>query len=417
MTEALVVGAGLAGLAAALDLAQAGVKVTVAERRGFPGGRSYSFPDPSGEIVDNGQHVFLECCTAYRSFLDEIGASDLVTLQRRAEVPFFDLRSGETSWLRESWWLPAPYHFMTSILRFRPLAPRDRRSILRAGRAMRKATGSDDESLGAWLRAHGQSGETIRLFWDPAVVSILNERVDRVSATTGLFVLRTGFFERKAAARVGVAEVALGEIAARAVERLRTLGGAVQFNQKVERLPEGLVISAVPAKSLLELLGSERAADPFFAPAAAMETSPIVNLHFIFDGPVEAPRFFAAVGGKLQWVFTRGGRVTVSQSAARDLVDRPNAELEHTFLEELRRAIPSLRDRAPRRCVIVREREATFVAAPGGRKRRLPCVTPLPNLFLAGEWTEGEWPSTMEAAVRSGRRAARELIRKHLLVD
>ena len=109
--------------------------------------------------------------------------------------------------------------------------------------------------------------------------------------------------------------------------------------------------------------------------------------------------------------------MTVSQSAARELVDRPNAELEREFLEELRRAIPSLRDRTPRRCIIVREREATFVAAPGGRKRRLPCVTPLPNLFLAGEWTEGKWPSTMEAAVRSGRRAAAEVIRRFQLSD
>jgi zeta-carotene desaturase len=174
-------------------------------------------------------------------------------------------------------------------------------------------------------------------------------------------------------------------------------------------------VSAVPAKAMLELIGPERAAHPFFAPAAAMETSPIVNLHFFFDAPVEAPRFFACVGGRLQWVFTKGARVTVSQSAARDLVDRPNADLEREFLGELQKAIPGLP--APKRCVIVREREATFLAAPGGRARRLPCATPLPHLFLAGEWTAGEWPSTMEAAVRSGKRAAAELIRRFHLAD
>jgi uncharacterized protein with NAD-binding domain and iron-sulfur cluster len=130
---------------------------------------------------------------------------------------------------------------------------------------------------------------------------------------------------------------------------------------------------------------------------------------------VDAPRFFACVGGKLQWVFTRGSRVTISQSAARDLLDRPNAELEREFLEELKRAIPGLRP--PRRCVVVREKEATFVASPGAASRRLPCVTPLPNLFLAGEWTEGAWPSTMEAAVRSGKRAAAEVIRRFHLAD
>jgi hypothetical protein len=210
---------------------------------------------------------------------------------------------------------------------------------------------------------------------------------------------------------VGVAEVPLGEIASRAVDRIRELGGVVEFNRKIDRLPASPVISAVPAKQLLELVGDH----PFFAPARSLETSPIVNLHFFFDGPVEAPRFFACVGGRLQWVFTKGSRVTISQSAARDLVDRPNAELEREFLDELKRAIPGLP--APVRCVIVREREATFVASPGGAKRRLPCATPLDNLFLAGEWTEGAWPSTMEAAVRSGKRAAAEVIRRFHLVD
>ena len=406
----LVVGAGLAGLAAALDLAKARVAVTLAERRAFPGGRAYSFTDASGETVDNGQHVFLECCTAYRTFLDEIGASDLVTLQSRAEVPFVDLRSGKTSFLRESW-LPAPFHFLPSILRFKPLSWRDRRAILKAGLAMRKETGSDAESLGTWLRARGQSDDAIRFFWDPAVVSILNEHVDRVSAAQGLFVLRTGFFEGKAAARVGLASAPLGEIADRAVAKIRAAGGLVEFNRKVDKLPTGPMISAVPAKQLLELVPDH----PFFAPARTMETSPIVNLHFIFDAPVEAPRFFACVGGRLQWVFTRGNQVTLSQSAARDIVDRPNAELEREFLDELRKAIPGLK--SPKRCIIVREREATFVASPGGVARRLPCATPLPNLFLAGEWTEGAWPSTMEAAVRSGKRAAAELIRRFHLVD
>ena len=410
MTQALVVGAGLAGLAAALDLARAGVRVTLAERRAFPGGRAYSFTDASGETVDNGQHVFLECCTAYRSFLVDVGASELVTLQDRAEVPFVDLRSGKTTVLCESW-LPAPFHFLFSILGFRPLSWRDRRGILRAGRAMRKDAGSDAESLGAWLRARGQSDDAIRLFWDPSIVSVLNEHVDRVSSSQGIFVLRTAFFERKAAARVGVANVPLGEIASRAVDKICALGGTVEFNRRIERLPEGPVIAAVPAKALLELAGPH----PFFAPAAAMETSPIVNLHYFFEAPVEAPRFFACVGGKLQWVFTKGRQVTISQSAARDIIDRPNAELEREFLVELRKALPGLKD--PTRCVIVRERDATFVASPGGASRRLPCATPLPNLFLAGEWTAGQWPSTMEAAVRSGKRAAAELLRKYHLAD
>jgi hypothetical protein len=331
MTRALVIGAGLAGLAAALDLAKARVSVTLAERRAFPGGRAYSFKDASGEIVDNGQHVFLECCTAYRTFLDEIGASDLVTLQSRAEVPFVDLRTGRTTVLCESW-LPAPFHFLFSILGFKPLSWRDRRGILRAGRAMRKDAGSDAESLGTWLRARGQSDDAIRLFWDPSIVSVLNEHVDRVSSSQGIFVLRTAFFERKPAARVGVASVPLGEIADRAVAKIRAEGGTVEFNRKIDRMPDGPVISAVPAKALLELLGPQ-ASHPLLRLAAAMETSPIVNLHFFFDAPVEAPPLVLRLRRRrLQGLHARELRHDL-QSAARDLIDSQR-ELERDFLEE-----------------------------------------------------------------------------------
>ncbi|MBI4564180.1 MAG: FAD-dependent oxidoreductase [Planctomycetes bacterium] len=407
----LVIGAGMAGLSAALELAKAGLRITLAERRPFPGGRSYSFRDPSGAIVDNGQHVILECCAAYRSFLEDIGASDRVPLQQRTLIPFVDARTGETTWIQESW-LPAPLHFLPSLLAYKPLSWRDRRLLLRAGRAMRKDRGTDGESLGAWLRRHGQSEDAIRLFWNHSSMTILNDDVDRVSAEQGLFAFRTCFFERREAARVGVPDVPLGEIADRAVARIRQLGGVVEFNRKIDRLPEGPVISAVPARALLDLLPRDQVEGPFFSRAAGMKTSPIVNLHFLFDAPIEAPRFFACVGGRIHWVFARDAQVTLSQSGARDLMDRPNAELQREFFEELKRVLPAVRDRTPKRCVIVRERDATFVPAPGAKGRRLPCVTPIPNLFLAGEWTEGEWPSTMEAAVLSGRRAATEAIRR-----
>ncbi len=127
--KALVVGAGLAGLAAAIELAKKGAKVVLAEKRAFAGGRAYSFKGPGGEEIDNGQHVILGCCTAYLGLLDEIGGRDLIDLQERTRVPFVDARTGKTAWISESR-LPSPCHFLPSILRFHPLPMKARRGLI-----------------------------------------------------------------------------------------------------------------------------------------------------------------------------------------------------------------------------------------------------------------------------------------------
>jgi uncharacterized protein with NAD-binding domain and iron-sulfur cluster len=194
----------------------------------------------------------------------------------------------------------------------------------------------------------------------------------------------------------------------------------VKFGARVEAL-EGYdyYVPAIPARQLLELLTPEQRGMEFFARAADLPTSPIVNIHVRFDRPVWDRPFAAFVGSPLQWVFNRsritgqsggGTRLTISLSGARELMDERNEVIESRMVDELRRLLPDARDAIVKRVLIVREPEATFVAAPGARAKRLPCRTPLPNVFLAGEWTQSEWPSTMEAAVRSGWRAAQEVI-------
>jgi len=409
----LVVGAGLSGLAAALELARGGAKVTLAERRAFPGGRTYSFEGPDGEEIDNGQHVFLHCCTAYRTFVEEIGAGHLVRLQPRTKVPMVDGRTGRSWTMRPT---------LLSLLCYRPLSWRERTGALRCAKEMMAAdcAAFDDVTMGQWLRERGQSDNAIRTFWEVPVLGVLNERVDRVSASAALFFFQTGFFGSSDASRIGFATVGLGRIARKAVEAIKAAGGEVKFGERVERL-EGYdaYVPAVPAKALLELLAPEQRAMEFFARAEGMPTSPIVNVHVKFDRPVWGRPFAAFVGSPLQWVFNRtliagqgggGTRLTVSLSGARERMEETSAEIERRIVEELRRLLPDARDARLMRAVVVREPEATFVCAPGTRVKRLPCETPLPGVFLAGEWTESEWPSTMEAAVRSGVRAAKAVL-------
>lgn len=417
-----VIGAGLSGLAAAFELARSGVPVTLSERRGFAGGRAYSFDGPDGEELDNGQHVFLECCTGYRQFVRDVGADHLIELQPRAKVPFIDGRTGRASWLTESFLLPAPLHFFGSFVRFKALSWRDRVAVMKCGREMLQADwrAFDDVSMGRWLRDHGQSSDAIRHFWNLALVSILNEHADRVSAAAGLFIFQHGFLRSKSAARVGYARAGLGRIAHAAVEAIRKAGGEVRFHEKVERL-EGYdcYIPAVPSRALLDLLAPEQRELEFFRRAEDLPTSPIVNVHVRFDRPVWTRPFAAFVASPLQWVFNRtrlygrdgATRLTACFSGARELMEATNGEIERLCVDELRRLLPDARGAIVKRVTVVREPEATFVAAPGARAKRLPCETPLPNVFLAGEWTESDWPSTMEAAVRNGIRAAQRALR------
>jgi squalene-associated FAD-dependent desaturase len=428
--KAIVVGGGLAGLAAALELTDGGASVTLLEARPRLGGATFSF-ERDGRVLDNGQHVALRCCTEYLAFLGRIGAADRLPVQRRLRVPV--LRAGKPAAQLARNGLPAPLHMGSSLLRYGPLSLRERLSAIRAALALRRLDPDDpsldDRTFGDWLRAKGQSPRTIAALWDLICLPTVNLPADEASLAAAAKVFRTGLLDTADACDLGVPAVPLSELHAEpAAATLAAAGAEVRTSAPVravqrdgERLQVQLddatldadaVVVAVPHTAVAKLV-PDGAVD-----AEALEqlgTSPIVNVHVHYDRRVLDEPFAAVLDSPLQWLFdrtessgtTEGQLVAISLSHAVDESGRSVAELRERLLPELERVLPAAREATVLDVAVTHEPRATFRAAPGSRRLRPGATTSVPGLYLAGSWTDTGWPATMESAVRSGVAAAR----------
>jgi len=429
-----VVGGGLAGITAALGCADAGMRVTLHESRPRLGGLTHSFRR-DGLWIDNGQHVFMRCCTSYRALLDRLGVADLVRMQSRLDVPVRSgSRPGVARLRRNS--LPAPLHLGNALLGYRWLSPADRLRVIRGALALGRVdrARADDESFGDWLRAHGQSERAIETVWDLIGVATLNACADEASLALAATVFQIGLLESADAADLGWSLVPLQRLHGDAAER--ALGDAdvdVRLSSRVRELvPDGEqwlvegesyddVIVASPPPVVEELL-PPGALDLPAGWSAELGDSPILNLHLLWDRGVLDEPFVAAVDSPLQWIFDRSGAsgldasegqyVAVSLSAADHLIDLPVAELRAWALPHLAQVLPATKDAELKEFLVTREPRATFRPRPGSGRLRPSATTRLAGLHLAGAWTNTTWPATMEGAVRSGD-AAVASVREH----
>lgn len=437
--HAVVVGGGIAGVTAALQLADAGVRVTLLEGRPRLGGLAFSFT--RGELtVDNGQHVYLRCCTAYRWLLDRVDGAALAPVQDRLDVPVLDVgRPGRprVGRLRRDA-LPVPLHLAGGLATYPHLSLAEKASVGRAALALKALDPADPALDGidfaTWLRRHGQSPRAVEALWNLVCVATLNVRAEQASMGLAAMVFKTGLLSERGAADIGWARVPLGELhdtlsrkaldAAGVRTELRTRVTAVartedgRWSVEVpgERVEADTVILAVPQRETHALL-PDGALD---RPGRLLDigTSPILNVHVVYDRQVLRRPFFAALGTPVQWVFDRtdasglkeGQYVALSQSAVADEIDLPVAELRERYLPELKRLLPAARSAEVRDFFVTRERTATFAPAPGVGRLRPAARTRAAGLFLAGAWTATGWPATMEGAVRSGFSAAGEAL-------
>ncbi|MER7442599.1 hydroxysqualene dehydroxylase HpnE [Micromonospora avicenniae] len=430
-----VVGGGLAGITAAIRLADLGLPVTLLESRAELGGATYSFRR-GGLTVDTGQHVFLRCYHAYRGLLERLGTTAGTQLQRRFEVPV--LLPGHAPHLLTRRPLPAPAHLLPALAGYRLLNPAERLAAVRACAALRRVDPdspvTDEQSFGDWLAAHGQKPRLVRRLWDLITVAALNVPSTHASLALAARVFRTGLLETADAGDIGRPLVPLTELHSVAARRvLERLGARVRLRSRVrwihpeptgfrvgvdggELAAEGLVL-AVPHQVASALVPP--AAAPAAAEWARLGAAPIVNVHLRYAHRVTRLTMAAAVESPAQWIFDRSApdagteqHLVVSLSAADAEIDRPAAELVATQRDALAELLPAARRTPVLDAFVTREPRATFRQNPGTRRYRPAAGTRLPGLVLAGAWTDTGWPDTMEGAVRSGEAAADILARQ-----
>ncbi len=421
-----VVGGGLAGIAAALRAADGGASVTLIERRPHLGGLTNSIVR-DGISFDNGQHVFLRCCTAYREFLARINATDQVYLQPRLNLPVIAPDGSRSSIRRSS--LPAPLHLARSLAQYRHLSLRERLQLVGPVLALRRLNPRDPSldkiSFGDWLEARGQSENAIDRLWNLIIQPTLNVTSHDASTALAAQVFRIGFLDRADGADMGWSTVPLGELHGTMAQRaLDEAGVQTQLNTSANSITRSADSSAVETNTGVVTVDAVIVATPPRTAASLgalsaqlasdLGTSPIVNVHFVFDRKVTDLTVAACIDSPIEFLFDRtdasgltsGQCLVVSLSAAERYISTGSSELVATFLEALRNLFPAARDAKVLSAVVTREHAATFRGGPGVEGLRASARTDVPGLFLAGAWCDTGWPATMEGAVRSGNEAA-----------
>jgi squalene-associated FAD-dependent desaturase len=419
---AIVVGGGLAGISAAVRLADAGVPVTLLEASRRLGGRAGSFHDRrTGLEIDNCQHVTLGCCTRYRALLDHLGAG------------------GSLRWTREQWWvepggrtsvlapsvLPAPVHAAPSFLRARFLGWSDKRAIARAFAAIgvTDRTKWRARTFADFLTAHRQPEQAVRRFWSPVIVSACNLGVEQVSAEPALQVFQDGLLRSAEAGFIGVPTRPLSRLYDAAMPIIRGAGGHVRLGaraatigERTVELSSGDVLEADRVICALPLEAARKAIDPELAardgrlPAVSgIWHSPILGVHLVFDRPVLETPHAVLLDTGTHWAFRKdeAGKVIHAVVSAGDTwMDLPEAEIVRRVRADLALCFPRTRDARVVSGRAVKERRATFAATPDAEEVRPEVSSDRSALVLAGDWVRTGWPATMEGATRAGEDAA-----------
>lgn len=432
---AIVIGGGWAGLAAAVELAEKGWAVTLLEQSGRLGGRASSFVDQkTGDVVDNGQHLFMGCYDHTMRFLKKIGSFERLKFQANLSVDFVK-PNGKISTLN-CLPLPAPLHLFSGLWNLDTLSLREKLSMAKVYRAIKKS--SDDGELkqmtvDRWLAKLGQSERSRKYFWDLITIATLNEQSSIAEASSLATVLKEAFFSNKEKSQIAISTVGLSDLCGDPAEMfLNHRNGQVFKNKLVTQLivendsvrklvlrdgstlTADLYISAVPFFILRNLLSEPLFKTPFFSRTQNLTSSPILSISLWFDRAVTDREFAGMLETEVQWLFNKGkilrnahsrGYLSLVISGAHRYSATPNDEILKICLNELRQCFPESRKAKLIHWLIQKEKNATLSPCVGFSNYRLSQKTPIKNLFLCGDWTDTGFPATIESAVLSAVKA------------
>lgn len=448
----VIIGGGFAGLAAAVELAEHGVKVLLLERRAFLGGRAYSFTDKTtGDTIDNGQHLMMGCYRHTLSFLEKIGSLAKLKFQQNLQVDFLSQSAnGEithASFKCPS--LPAPLHLLAGLFKLETIGWKDRLNALRVGLELRRLNGNRaslptslvDVTVREWLTRLGQTEKMQSRFWDLVALATLNETPGLASADMFARVLDQAFMHTRQDSTMVISKVGLSELYTDNARRfIEARGGEVRLNAEVEqtefsqaravavklktgeRIAAEAIISAVPYFALGRMLPPEIAAASSLKPALEFKSAPIVSINLWYAEPVTDVEFTGLLDSRIEWVFNKNAisgsshsghqHLALVISGAHEAARLNKGELIELAIGEMNRFFPAAGNQQPVHVFVVREHDATLSHTVGTARLRPKQKTGFENLFLAGDWTDTGLPATIESAVFSGQQCARLVLEK-----
>jgi zeta-carotene desaturase len=435
--DVIVVGAGPAGLAAAASLAEDAAKVLLLERRPYVGGRAYSYEHPSlGETVDS-QHVLLGCCTNLIALCEKAGAADRI---RWYDEQTFLQPHGPASTIKTSS-LPAPLHFAPSFAAASMLGWNDKLGMARGLLEFFRGYPADDrESVAEWLRRTRQTERSIRHFWKPIVLATLNDSLENCSTRYAGKVFHELFVKNSTGGRLGIPTVPLSEFYGVVAQYLERLGAEVRLRAGVEAIARGAdgrwrvrtgegewvaksVILAIPFEQVQRLMPTVEvnpseagAKEAIVRKAGLFVHSPFTSILLWYDREISELDHAWLLDTTIEWFFHKsrirrygpgsGSYVELVIAGSKAQLQQSREQILGSALEEFHQFFPEARHARLLKSGILKEARATFSVTPRLERERPGQMTGIDGLFVAADWTETDWPSTMEGGVRSGRLAA-----------
>jgi len=440
----IVMGGGVAGIATAIFLRELGYQVTLVEGRKFLGGRAFSYVRKDSSVpIDNGQHIILGCCEYFLNFIEKIDSLCHWNFQSRLNIPIRN-KNGKRWYLKTSF-LPYPLHFLSSLITYRMISFWDKINIARAILISKLTDVSNmnisDMSFYDWLKSHHQSERAIKNFWEFLIKPVVNDSLQNVDASVGLMFVNVGLLGSKDSAKIACSTKGLTETIGKPSEDyLKRLGCNIYFGSFVKYLEvsdgrisavhlnsgkilrSSLIVSALPFDSLAQVLNlSNIPSKTFLHSIQKLTYSPIMNVYLWYDKPIMKEQFCMVLDSPLEWVFNRtsilsinpgcgnydndsdiGYCVCISVSAAREYMDWTKQDIIRFFSDEIDSVFHGAKEAKILDAVVVKQPNATICCQPGINTKRPSSGTPIKNFFIAGDWCDTGWPSTMEGAVRSG---------------
>lgn len=432
-----VIGGGVAGMTAALNLGLEGFTPQLYEAKAYLGGRAHSLTDaPTGLTLDNGQHIVMGCYQHFMQLVDILGIEHKFSKQDTMTVPY--VSPGQRWSQLKAMKLPAPFHLICGLFNFNELSTRDRLAIMRMGSTLRlHGPPPPTTTVAAWLEHNGQTPGSIRALWEPFCIAALNEPIATASARLLYATLQQSLFGKSNDATILLSKVGLSDLFYPEIQYfLQSIGGDLKLQHQIkhihyadtkveyietakgDHIQADCFISALPWPALAALLPQHH---PLRNQVSAITSSAILSIHILCEQKLFASQstFVGLLDSPVHWVFDRTQTLPESFrgqhlyaiviSAANDWMHKKSDTIIEDIKMELNRFFPNAQDLSINRHLVYKSKNATFAACPENESLRPTPDTPWDNFLLAGDWIQTGIPATLEGAAQSGFEVVRAL--------